>query len=67
MDIDDNIVDGVAFGQSEYLGFYPPVVSVAEGHSIERYPAEIDTDTNSDWIDQVNPNPGILPSSSILP
>jgi hypothetical protein len=67
LDIDDNIVDIVAFGQSEYLGFYPPVVSVAEGHSIERYPADIDTDTISDWIDQVNPNPGLVSSSSLLP
>ncbi len=66
MDADDNIVDVVAFEQSEYLGFYPPVVSVAEGHSIERYPANIDTDTNSDWIDQVDPNPGIVSLPSIL-
>ena len=66
LNVDDNIVDVVAFEQSEYLGFYPPVVSVAEGHSIERYPANIDTDTNSDWIDQVDPNPGIVSSPSIL-
>ena len=66
LDADDNIVDVVAFEQSEYLGFYPPVVSVVEGHSIERFPANIDTDTNSDWIDQVDPNPGIVSSPSIL-
>jgi len=66
LDADDNIVDVVAFEQSEYFGFYPPVVSVAEGHTIERNPADIDTDTNSDWIDQVDPNPGTVYLSSIL-
>ena len=66
LDANDNIVDVVAFEQSEYLGFFPPVVSVAEGHSIERYPANIDTDTNSDWVDQIDPNPGIVSLPSIL-
>ena len=40
--------------------------SMAEGHSIERYPANIDTDTNSDWVDQIDPNPGIVSLPSIL-
>jgi hypothetical protein len=62
----DAIADVVAFGQSEYLGFYPPVNLVAEGHSIERYPADVDTDTNNDWIDQVDPNPGTVSVSSFL-
>jgi hypothetical protein len=66
LDYDDTIIDDVAFGQSEYLGFYPPVNLVAEGHSIERYPADVDTDTNVDWIDQVDPNPGIVFLSSLL-
>jgi hypothetical protein len=63
---DDVIIDVVAFGQSEYLGFYPPVVLVAEGHSIERYPADVDTNTNNDWIDQVDPNPGTVSLSAFI-
>ena len=60
LDDGDAIIDVVAYGQSEYLGFYPPVNTVAEGHSIERYPADVDTNTNMDWIDQVDPNPGTI-------
>ena len=66
LDFDDTIIDDVAFGQSEYLGFHPPVNLVAEGHSIERYPANVDTDTNLDWIDQIDPNPGTVFLSSLF-
>jgi hypothetical protein len=57
LDGDDKIVDAVSWGYSNFA-FEPPVPGVDPGHSIERFPANVDTDTNEDWIDQTTPNPG---------
>jgi hypothetical protein len=54
----DAVADAVAFGSSLYPGCQPPVPDVAIGHSIERRPANQDTDSNADWIEQAYPNPG---------
>lgn len=58
LDGDDEIIDVVAWGDSNFEEFQPPVSNVAKGHSIERYPADCDTDTAADWRDQPVPDPG---------
>jgi hypothetical protein len=50
-------LDLVSWGNSDYA-FTPPVSIVPEGHSIERYPAEMDTNSAEDWRDQPVPSPG---------
>jgi hypothetical protein len=57
LDPGDHLVDAVSWGNSSWA-FDPPVPSVAEGHSIERVPANVDTNTNADWVDQSVPDPG---------
>jgi hypothetical protein len=66
MDGDDRFADVVAYGDSLYPGFQPPV-PIENGSSIERYPADQDTDSSSDWIIQPSPNPGVvnLPAQSV--
>lgn len=56
----DNVADVVAYGYSLYPDFQPPVEDVIEGWSIERSPADRDTDSSSDWIAQPAPNPGVV-------
>jgi len=58
----DQIVDLVAYDYSLYPGFQPPVPIVSTGHSIERRPAGLDSDTAADWINQPAPNPGVVES-----
>ncbi len=60
LDEQDKVVDVVAYGLSEYPYFQPPVMieTSLPGYSIERFPADQDTDTASDWIVQLSPNPG---------
>jgi hypothetical protein len=53
----DNYVDAVSWGDSDWA-FNPDCPVLAEGHSLERFPAAMDTDTAADWIDQPVPNPG---------
>ncbi|HJW90135.1 MAG TPA: lamin tail domain-containing protein [Anaerolineales bacterium] len=57
LDGDDLFLDALSWGSSSFA-FSPPVSSVAAGHSLERRPANRDTDTSGDWIDQPAPNPG---------
>jgi hypothetical protein len=57
LDESDSFVDAVSWGDSNWA-FDPDCPIVAEGHSIERNPANVDTDTSADWIDQALPNPG---------
>jgi hypothetical protein len=56
----DNLVDAVSWAVSAWA-FDPPVQDVSGGHSIERFPAGVDTDTAADWRDQADPSPGNLP------
>lgn len=51
------VIDEVCWGDNTDA-FDPPVPDVPPGHSIERYPPEVDTDTNADWRDQADPQPG---------
>jgi len=57
LDGDDNIVDALSWGGSTFA-FDPAAPDVAAGHSLERYPANVDTDTAEDFEDQATPAPG---------
>jgi hypothetical protein len=57
LDGGDAIVDAMSYG-TETTFFDPPCPDVAAGYSLERSPANVDTDTAEDWIDQEVPNPG---------
>ena len=66
LDYGDNVVDTVSWGTSNWA-FDPPAASVAEGHSLERVPAYLDTDSAQDWRDQPNPTPGGVDISTPTP
>ena len=51
------VVDAVSYGAST-LAFSPAVPGVAAGRSIERNPANNDSNTRNDWVAQPAPNPG---------
>lgn len=53
-----NIIDQISWGNdTSVLNPSPP--DVATGHSLERNPAGIDTDTFSDFVDRLTPAPGL--------
>jgi hypothetical protein len=58
LDSSDAVVDVVAYGNSTYPGFSPPVPAAPEGYSIARQPPNRDTDTLDDWVELPIPNPG---------
>jgi len=51
------IIDQLSYGSDKSL--IPHLPDVAEGHSLERCPFGIDTDSENDFIDQKSPTPGI--------
>jgi hypothetical protein len=55
----DSFIDIVSWGDSSFA-FSPSVPSVQEGHTIERYPPHVDTNTARDWRDQDAPSPGFV-------
>ena len=57
LDGGDEIMDAMSYGDKTMF-FDPPCPDVSAGHSLERSPANADTDTAEDWIDQEFPNPG---------
>ena len=57
LDGSDGLVDAVSWGSSTWA-FNPSAPDVSGGHSLERNPADVDTDSAGDWIDQASPNPG---------
>jgi len=57
LDPGGRVVDGLSYGDDIAL-FNPPAPDVAAGHSLERVPAGVDTDTAGDWLDQPAPSPG---------
>jgi hypothetical protein len=59
LDRDNRVLDAVSWGSSSWA-FNPPVPAVLADHSIERYPANQDTDTSTDWRDQPVPDPGAV-------
>jgi hypothetical protein len=52
----DQVVDALSYGDSLWA-FAPPIARVSEGYSLERYPANQDTDHARDWRAQPMPNP----------
>jgi hypothetical protein len=56
LDGSDTIVNAMSYGdKATFLD--PPAPDVAEGHSLERVPANVHTDTAEDWMDQESPDP----------
>lgn len=53
------IIDSVNYGDQTTF-FTPAVTAVFEGQSIERNPANCDTDTATDWQPQETPTPGLV-------
>lgn len=56
-DGEGTVIDQMSYGTDTTV-FDPACPDVAAGHSLERSPANADTDTAEDWIDQEFPNPG---------
>jgi len=56
-DSEGTVIDQMSYG-TDTTAFDPACPDVAEGHSLERSPANVDTDTAEDWIDQESPDPG---------
>ena len=59
LDQNDNPVDALSWGDSAWA-FIPPASGVPEGNSLERSPADVDTDTADDWVDNDAPAPGVV-------
>ncbi len=57
LDGGDQVTDSVSWGSSTF-SFDPAAPDVPEGYSLERRPADQDTDAATDWIAQANPDPG---------
>jgi hypothetical protein len=55
----NQVVDAISWG-SETFAFSPPISTVPEGYSLERYPAYLDTDSALDWRKQSQPQPGVV-------
>ncbi len=69
--IDQSPVDAVSWGNSTY-SFSPSVPLVAAGRSIARVPADLDTNSAQDWMEEIDPQPGIVnlippPNHSSMP
>ena len=66
LDGGDAIVDAMSYGNKTTF-FDPPCPDVATDHSLERSPANVDSDTAEDWIDQEFPNPGSVTAPTPTP
>ncbi len=64
--IDENLIDAVSWGNSIFA-FDPSVPSVDAGRSIARQPADMDTNSAQDWLEQNNPQPGIIELDPPIP
>ncbi len=59
LDRNDKEADGISWGSSSEA-FALPVPRVSQGHSLERYPPYLDTDSSMDWRDCAHPTPGLV-------
>lgn len=66
LDGGNHLVDALSWGSSDFA-FDPPAEDVAEGHSLERRPADVDSDTAGDWVDQPAPDPGAVNLTPLPP
>jgi hypothetical protein len=60
LDEEGRPVDALSYGVDREF-FDPPAPAVAAGHSLERFPADRDTDTAADFRDNAHPSPGSGP------
>ncbi|NOZ28797.1 MAG: hypothetical protein GXP39_12195 [Chloroflexi bacterium] len=64
------VVDALSYGD-DAAWLAPPAPDVAAGHSLEREPPGVDTDTAADWADRFPPSPGRLappgPAATVAP
>jgi hypothetical protein len=65
-DHSNKVVDALSWGSSTFA-FDPSISIVAEGYSLERYPAYQDTDRALDWRKQSFPQPGIVDLTAPTP
>ena len=56
----DRVVDILAYGDSDYAGFQPPVDQPPEGHSLQRCPPRGDNNHRGDWQELEVPSPGTV-------
>lgn len=56
-DTTGQIIDSLSFGDDDTV-MSPSCPDVAEGHSLERQPAGLDTNRSSDFADNTSPSPG---------
>ena len=61
----DDLADSVSWGSSNWA-FDPDMAVVSSGQSIQRAPANVDTDTAADWLAASNPGPGYIDLSPEL-
>lgn len=62
-------IDALSYGDNTTV-LSPPCQDVAEGHSLERLPAGLDTNQASDFVDNNAPSPGVglgLPTTTPTP
>jgi len=59
----NGVVDQLVYGNSTAAGFSEPPQAPGEGHSLERYPPEMDRDRGGDWREREQPSPGRLDRS----
>lgn len=55
----NTLIDAINYGDSTTY-FQPAINGVLAGQSIERVPADCDTDSAADWLPRPNPTPGEL-------
>ena len=68
LDGNDQIVDALSWGASTWdLAFDPPPPSAGDGESLERSPAQVDSDSAIDWKTAANPGPYQLNLSTPTP
>jgi hypothetical protein len=58
-DSEGTVIDQMSYG-TDTTAFDPACPDVSEGYSLERSPANEDTDTAQDWIEQESPDPGAV-------
>lgn len=66
LDAADNVVDSLSWGDSTWA-FYPAAPDVDQGHSLERRPVYVDTDSAGDWVDQASPEPAVVHPPAVTP
>ena len=60
------VIDALSWGSSIWA-FYPSIAGVTTGHTLERWPANHDSDSAADWLDQSSSSPGSVATSVPTP